>query len=119
MDARVPLRLLWRDWKGGELSLLVAALVLAVTTVAGISLFIDRLERALVLESNAFLAADRRIEANRPIPDTFREQAEALNLDTADTLVFSSMVFAGDRNQLVSVKAVTPGYPFRRSPAGS
>lgn len=115
MDARVPLRLLWRDWKGGELSLLVAALVLAVTTVAGISLFIDRLERALVLESNAFLAADRRIEANRPIPDDFREQAQALGLDTADTLVFSSMVFAGDRNQLVSVKAVTDGYPLRGS----
>lgn len=107
------MRLLWRDWKGGELTLLVVALVLAVTTVTGISIFIDRLEKALVVESNAFLAADRRIEASRPIPDAWEARARDLGLDTARTLIFSSMLFAGDRSQLVSVKAVTDGYPLR------
>ena len=113
MDARVPLRLLWRDWKGGELTLLIAALILAVTTVTGIAIFIERLERALVLESNAFLAADRRVESSRPAPDAWRALAVESGIDTADTLVFSSMVFAEDRSQLVSVKAVSEGYPLR------
>jgi putative ABC transport system permease protein len=115
MDNRVALRLLWRDWKGGELSLLVAALVLAVTTVSGISIFIDRLQQALLVESNAFLAADRRIESGEPVPDAWRAQARELGLETADTLVFSSMVFSEASNQLVAVKAVTDGYPLRGS----
>ena len=36
-----------------------------------------------------------------------------MELETAETLVFPSMVFSGDRNQLVSVKAVDPFYPLR------
>ena len=92
MSIGVALRLLWRDWKGGELTLLVIA---------------------LVLESSSFLAADRRIESSSPLPNAFHELAADLDLDTAETLAFSSMVFAGDRSQLVGVKAVTDGYPLR------
>ena len=44
-------RLLWRDWRSGELRLLFLALVMAVTSVSGIALFTDRLEKALLLES--------------------------------------------------------------------
>lgn len=113
MSTGVALRLLWRDWKGGELTLLVIALILAVTTVSGIAIFIDRLQQALLLESTAFLAADRRIESSEPMPAAFRDLATGLDIELADTLTFSSMVFAGDRSQLVGVKAVTEGYPLR------
>lgn len=115
MDARVPARLLWRDWKGGELSLLVAALIIAVSTVAAIAIFVDRLQQALVVESSAFLAADRVVRGSRPIPDEWEARARESGLDTARTLTFSSMVFGPERSQLVSVKAVTPGYPLRGS----
>lgn len=115
MDARVPARLLWRDWKGGELSLLVAALIIAVSTVAAIAIFVDRLQQALVVESSAFLAADRVVRGSRPVPQEWEDRARERGLDTARTLTFSSMVFGPERSQLVSVKAVTPGYPLRGS----
>ena len=51
-------RMLARDWRGGELGVLVMALVLAVGTVAGISAFTTRLQSALEQESHRFLAAD-------------------------------------------------------------
>lgn len=114
MRLALVLRLAWRDWRSGELGLLLAALLVAVGSVTAVSLLVDRLQQALVSESAAFLGADRYIGGSREIPDPFRQQAEALGLETSQTLAFPSMVFAGDeRNQLVAVKAVSPGYPLR------
>ncbi|MEQ8486311.1 MAG: FtsX-like permease family protein [Pseudomonadales bacterium] len=114
MNLGLILRLAWRDWRSGELGLLLAALLVAVGSVTAVSLLVDRLQRALVSESSEFLAADRYIGSSREIPDAFRDEARALGLDISDTVSFPSMVFAGDeRNQLVSVKAATPGYPLR------
>ncbi|MEJ2131036.1 MAG: ABC transporter permease, partial [Gammaproteobacteria bacterium] len=110
---RFALRLLARDWRGGELGLLIVALLLAVTTVTSISIFVERLRLALVNESSAFLAADRRISSQQAIPDEWVAAAQRLGLETARTLSFPSMVYARDRNQLVAVKAVSPSYPLR------
>ena len=110
--ALVP-RFLMREWRAGELRLLAVAVLLAVGTVTGISLFVDRLGRALMTESATYLAADRVVAASRPIPAAFDEAARKLGLRTTRTMTFPSMVFAGDRNQLVSVKAVGDGYPLR------
>ncbi len=114
MTPRTVSRLAWRDWRSGELGLLLAALLVAVGTVTAISLFVDRLHQALRLESASFLAADRYIGGSRPIPEPFRESALARGIEVADAMSFPSMVFGdGDRNQLVSVKAVSDGYPLR------
>lgn len=114
MTLRLVLRLAWRDWRGGELGLLVIALMVAVSTVTAVSLFVDRLHHALLDESSTFLGADRYIGGSEEIPDAFREAARQRGIETAETMSFPSMVFAkNDRNQLVSVKAVSPGYPLR------
>ena len=106
-------RFLQRDWRSGELSLLAIALVLAVATVAGIGLFVDRLAAALVSQSSEMLAADRVISSSAPVPPAWRERAGQLGLRTASTLAFSSMVFVRDTSQFVSVKAVDEPYPLR------
>jgi putative ABC transport system permease protein len=108
------LRMAWRDWRSGELGLLLIALTVAVGTVTSIGLFVDRLQQALVGESADFLAADRRISGSRPIPDEWRLMAADLGIELAETMSFPSMVFApNDNNQLVGVKAVSDGYPLR------
>ncbi|HAR31297.1 MAG TPA: ABC transporter permease [Gammaproteobacteria bacterium] len=107
-------RMAWRDWRGGELTLLLAALVVAIASVTAVALLVDRLQQALLDESADFLAADRYIGGSAPIPDAFRDAARARGIDTVDTLSFPSMVFAGSgRSQLVSIKAVGDGYPLR------
>ncbi len=106
--------LLWRDWRSGELTILLTALVLAVAVVVGISAFVSRLQSALESESLRFLAADLVVSSSREIPDAWIEQAVNGGLTTAQTLTFPSMVFAGDENMyLASVKAVSDGYPLR------
>ena len=113
MTLSLALRFATRDWRAGELRLLLAALVLAVAAVTAISLFVDRLQRALVAESATLLGADRVIDSSRAIPQRFRELAAARGLALADLIRFPSMVFAAgpDRSLLASVKAVTGAIP--------
>ncbi len=113
MLARLSLRLLWRDWRGGELRLLLLALIMAVTSVSGIALFTDRLQQALVLESANMLAADRVLSGREEAPEEWIEEAQSRGLETARFAGFSSMVFSDRGNILVAAKAVSDAYPLR------
>jgi putative ABC transport system permease protein len=106
--------MLVRDWRGGELTILVAALVLAVGVVAGISAFTTRLGNALEQESHRFLAADLVVSSGSAMPDAWLQEAAALGLASARTLSFPSMVHgAGEGMHLAAVKAVSDAYPLR------
>ena len=123
MTLALVLRCAARDWRGGELRLLLAALLLAVGAVSAISLFVDRLQRALIAESTSFLGADRVIDSSQAIPPRFRELAAEHGLRQTDVVTFPSMVSAAatstaakdeqERASLASVKAVGAGYPLR------
>ena len=107
-------RMLVREWRGGELGVLIAALVVAVAIVTGISAFTSRLQSALEQESHRFLAADRVVRSGAEMPAEWWDKAETYGLQRARTLSFSSMVFAGEEGMhLASVKAVSDDYPLR------
>ena len=110
---RLAIRLLKRDWYGGELRLLSLALVMSVTSVTGIALFTDRLEKALLLESANMLAADRIVSGRGTLPVEVLEEGQSRGLRTAETLSFISMAFSESGNLLVAAKAVTDNYPLR------
>jgi len=109
----LALRLLWRDWQGGELRLLFLALVMAVTSVTGIALFTDRLEKALILESANMLAADRIVSGRGTLPEEVLAEGQSRGLRTAEIVSFTSMAFSDAGNMLVAAKAVTSAYPLR------
>lgn len=113
MNPALALKLLWRDWRSGELTLLLGSLIIAVATVTTITLFVDRLQQALVQESAQFLAADRVISGRGELDPEYLRKAESLGLEHAQTLSFLSMVFSAERAQFSSVKAVTDEYPLR------
>ncbi|QFU77835.1 FtsX-like permease family protein [Halioglobus maricola] len=106
--------MLARDWRGGELGVLILALVLAVGVVSGISAFTSRLQNALEMESHRFLAADLVARSGRQLPAEWLDEASTRDLDVATVLTFPSMVYAGDEAmQLASVKAASDAYPLR------
>ena len=109
----LALKLLWRDWRSGELTLLLVSLIIAISTVTTITLFVDRLQQALLLESASFLAADVVISSSAPVRTEILEHAAEVGLNKAETLSFLSMVFSADRAQFSSVKAVDENYPLR------
>lgn len=109
-------RLFSREWRSGELRILMIALMVAVGISTTIHLFSDRLYRAMVAQSTEMLGADLVLSSPRPV--------NLLKLDTSSVrkssaVVFPTVVFRGDETQLVSIKAVTGGYPLYGDLKGS
>ncbi|MEO6959453.1 MAG: ABC transporter permease, partial [Burkholderiaceae bacterium] len=106
-------RALRRDWRSGELRLLMLALIVAVAAVTSVGFLADRVARALERNSAQMLGGDLVLQADEPIPASFLDHALALGLDATQTRQFPSMVSSATQTQLASLKAVSPGYPLR------
>ncbi|MCK0164817.1 FtsX-like permease family protein [Marinobacter sp. S6332] len=115
MAAAKKLMSVRRDWRERDVRVVLAALIIAVATVATIALFASQLQRTLVSSASSFLAADRQLEAEngRPVPEIWITEAANLGLETGRMVEFSTMVFGSDAFQLVSIKAVSNEYPLR------
>ncbi len=112
-DFRLSLIFTLRDWRAGELRLLVAALLVAVAAIASVGFFVDRMRLALEQEAAQLLGADLVVGSDQPLDASFAEQAQALGLQVARSAVFPSMAIADAMPQLAAVKAVSSNYPLR------
>ena len=115
---RLALRMLLRDWRAGELRVLIFALSIAVASVGTVGFFADRVKGALTRQANLLLGADVLITGDRPLPAAFAEEALRRGLATTPAIKFNSMVQPGGAGTslppvLADVKAVAPGYPLR------
>src|SRR5512145_1418634 len=110
---RQALRMLGRDWRAGELRVLALALAIAVASVTSVAFFADRVSQVLVRDAHQLLGADLVLVSDRPWPPEVAEIMKSQGLESAAALNFISMAFAGEKNQLAGVKAVTPNYPLR------
>ena len=109
----LALRLLWRDSRSGELTILILALIIAVTSSTAIALFADRLQRTMVIQAAEFLAADLVISSPATVPAEWLSKASQLNLAQAHTVEFSSVLIEHDELLLAGIKAVSSAYPLR------
>jgi putative ABC transport system permease protein len=115
ISLRLALRMLARDWRAGELTVLGIALMLGVAALTSVGFLTDRVEQALRLQSHQLLGGDLLLTADHPWSDPFRREAAARGLRLAESATFPSMVSLGDASVLAEVKAVSPGYPLRGS----
>ena len=109
----LALRLLWRDSRSGELTLLILALVIAVSSSTAITLFSERLQRTMSHQVAELLGADLVIASPEVIAPEWLEQARLLNLRTARTAEFPSVLIEHDELILSSIKAISEAYPLR------
>ena len=110
---RLAGRLLARDWKSGEVLVLLAALVVAVSAMSAVTFFTDRVRAAVSQQAGEALAADLRVESINPLPPAIGDAAARHGLATADVVFFRSVVAVGDVTSLADVRGVTSGYPLR------
>jgi putative ABC transport system permease protein len=109
----VALRLAYRDWRGGDLSLLLVAMIMAVAIVTGIGLFTERLGNAILAQSSDLLGADLVLSAPRPVADVLLLMADERGLRRSHSIAFATMTVGAERFQLASVKAVDSHYPLK------
>jgi putative ABC transport system permease protein len=110
---RFALVALSRDWKSGELRVLMLALVVAVAALTAVGFFTNRVGQAVAVQAAEVLAADLRLQSSQPIADTHAVEAERRGLRTAHAMSLVSVVFYGERSQLTSLRPVSAGYPLR------
>ncbi|KQV78737.1 ABC transporter permease [Rhizobacter sp. Root1221] len=110
-------RQLLRDFRAGELRLLVVAVMLAVAALTAVGFFADRLNQSLARDARQLLGGDAIIASDQPAPTAFADRALGAGLQVVRTAAFPSMGRApddkGGASRLVSVKSVTAGYPLR------
>jgi len=106
-----------RDFRAGELRLLLLAVTLAVASLTAVGFFADRLERGLARDARQMLGGDAIVASDLPSPQNFVDEARARALAVATTTSFPSMGRAteaqGGASRLVAVKAVSEAYPLR------
>ena len=110
-------RNLWRDFRSGELNLLLVSVVLAVAALSAVGFFADRLQAGFWRDARQLLGGDAVVVSDKVTPDAFVTKAQALGLKTQTTVNFPSMARADDAQggdtKLVALKAVSEGYPLR------
>jgi putative ABC transport system permease protein len=108
---------LWRDWRAGELRLLVLAVTLAVAALTAVGFFADRLQGGLARDARALIGGDAVVRSDNPTPPAFADKARELGLQMAQNETFPTMGRApddaGGASRLVALKAVSIGYPLR------
>ena len=113
MWVKLAFKLFSREFRRGELTIIFAAIALAVLTVFSLSSITERIGLNIEQKSSDFIAADRRLSSNHAFDPQLLSNAKEYELETAEMLYFDSMLFANDELVLGSVKAITQSYPLR------
>lgn len=113
----VAWRQLLRDWRAGELRLLMLAVMLAVAALCAVAFLSDRLDQGLRRDAAQLLGGDAVVASDQPTPQAIVDLAASLKLTGVRSATFPSMARApearGGESRLVAVKAVAAGYPLR------
>ncbi|HEY2035794.1 MAG TPA: FtsX-like permease family protein, partial [Steroidobacteraceae bacterium] len=111
--ALLSMRMLSREWRSGELGVLLLALAVAVAALTGVGFLVSRISAAVAMQASQVLAADIRLESPQAIAGADVAAARQMGLRSALATGLISVVFDGDRSQLTDISAVTAGYPLR------
>ena len=111
--ALLSMRMLSREWRSGELGVLLLALTVAVAALTGVGFLVSRISAAVSMQAGQVLAADIRLESPQPIDPALIDRARKSGIRTALATGLLSVVFQGDQSELTDIDAVTAGYPLR------
>ena len=89
MLLNLSVKLFIREVRSGYLTSMLVSLILAITIVSGISLFTDRLEKALSSETEEFLGGNLKFESNQNKVSPLLDKLELQNTNTMEMVLFA------------------------------
>ena len=110
---QLAMRMLAREWRSGELGVLLLALTVAVAALTGVGFLVDRISQAVELQATEVLAADLRMVSPSPLPEDYGIAALRQRPECRAHHLRAQRRVRGDASQLTNVRAVGPGYPLR------
>ena len=109
----IALRLLWREFVSGQLSLLALALVVSVAAMTTTEVLTDRIDRAMRADAAALLGGDLKLRGPRPIDPEWLAEATKLGVSATETIEFPSVIGSQSNFELTGLKIVKDGYPLK------
>ncbi|KAF1696622.1 ABC transporter permease [Pseudoxanthomonas koreensis] len=106
-------RSLRREFLGGDLLTVFAALVLGVAAMTAVGTLGDRVLLALSSSAAEVVGGDLGVRGREDPPPEFAAEAAARGLRSARMVAFPSVLFHGEASQMATVKGVDAGYPLR------
>jgi len=109
----LAVRMLAREWRSGELGVLLLALTIAIASLTGVGFLVNRIGAAVDLQATEVLAADVRLGSPQPISQASLDEAGRRGVLATSSTRLLSVVFHDDQSQLTNIHAVSAGYPLR------
>lgn len=113
---RLSLQAFVRDVRSGELRVLIAAVVVAVTALTAVGFYTSRIGLAMRAQAGELLAADLRLEAGHPLLETsdYAREAGKDSLAVATVTSFPTVLYGGEgASSLTTIRAASEAYPLR------
>ena len=110
---RHGLRSLRREWRGGDLLTVAAALVLGVAAMTAVGTLVDRVALALAASAAETMGGDLGVRGREDPPAELATEAAARGLRSARMVAFPSVLFHGEASVMATVKGVDGGHPLR------
>lgn len=102
----------FRGLKHGDWLWLVVAIFIASLSVTLVKQLGDSVEQSMLAKAANSLGADLVVRSSRPIDDRYQQHAEALGLETRQTISVVTMALANEQFQLISLKGVSKPNPY-------
>jgi putative ABC transport system permease protein len=111
-NLRLAWRLLRREQRSGELTLIMLAVGLAMLSITAVGALTGRVEMAMQLAANRLQGGDLVLRADRPLDPAIDLAARERGIDHARHVTFPSMLRQDGEFRLVEVKGIDAHFPL-------
>ena len=106
-------KMLVKDWKMGELKVLIASVLVAVASITTIGVFVERVQYSIERQASSILGADRKVSSRVGLDASWKKEAERLQLEVSEGVALVTMMASEDQFQLVYLQAIDDQFPLR------